>query len=98
MYSNGPPRMAEQKQDDQLEHIYSSYKGCSPEDPREAMNDRSGERGTGISVLIARHEDDDEVKLVIKIEGDPKAPFSIATTPRYRRGFYSFPWIVQLYP
>ena len=25
MYSNGPPRMAEQKQDDQLEHTYSSY-------------------------------------------------------------------------
>ena len=25
MYSYGPPRMAEQKQDDQLEHTYSSY-------------------------------------------------------------------------
>ena len=25
MYSYGPPHMAEQKQDDQLEHIYSSY-------------------------------------------------------------------------
>ena len=32
------------------------------------------------------------------IEGDPKAPFSIATTPRYRRGNYSFPWIAPLYP
>ena len=33
--------------------------GCSPEDLPEAMNDRkSGERGSGISVLAARHDDD----------------------------------------
>ena len=35
--------MAEQKQDDRLEHTYSSYvriTGCSPEDQPEAMNDR----------------------------------------------------------
>ena len=25
MYSDGPPHMAKQKQDDQLEHTYSSY-------------------------------------------------------------------------
>ena len=25
MYSYGPPHMAKQKQDDQLEHTYSSY-------------------------------------------------------------------------
>ncbi len=25
MYSNGPPHMDKQKQDDQLEHTYSSY-------------------------------------------------------------------------
>ena len=30
--------------------------GCSPEDLPEAMN---GERGSGISVLAARHDDDD---------------------------------------
>ena len=29
-------------------------------------------------------------------EGNPKAPFSIATTPRYRGGHYSFPWIPPL--
>ena len=34
--------------------------GCSPEDLPEAMNDwRSDERGSGISVLTARHDDDD---------------------------------------
>ena len=31
-------------------------------------------------------------------EGDQKAPFSIATTPKCRRGRYSFPWIAALYP
>ena len=35
---------------------------------------------------------------VIVIEGDPKAPFSIATTPRCRAVRYSFPWIALLYP
>ena len=31
-------------------------------------------------------------------EGNPKAPFSIATKPKYRGGHYSFPWIALLYP
>ena len=35
--------------------------GCSPEDLPEAMNDREkDERWSGISVLAARHDDDDE--------------------------------------
>ena len=37
------------------------------------------------------------VKLVTIVEGDPKAPFSIATTPRCRGGRYSFPRISPLY-
>ena len=64
MYSYGPPHMAEQKQDDQLEHTYSSYvsirdvalKTCR----RRWTIGRSGERGSGISVLAARHDDDDD--------------------------------------
>ena len=32
------------------------------------------------------------------VEGDQKAPFSIATTPRCTGGGYSFPWIALLYP
>ena len=56
--------MAEQKQDDQLEHTYSSYvrmrdvalKTCQ----RRRTIVRSGERGSGISVLAARHDDDDD--------------------------------------
>ena len=39
-----------------------------------------------------------KVKLATIVEGDPKAPFSIATTPRYRGGCYFFPWIAPLYP
>ena len=56
------PHMAEQKQDGQLEHIYSSYvrirdvalKTCQ----RRWTIGRSGERGSGISVLAERHDDD----------------------------------------
>ena len=35
--------------------------------------------------------------MVTVVKGDPKAPLSIATTPRCREGRYSFPWIVPLY-
>ena len=63
MYSYGPPHMAEQKQDDQLEHTYSSYvrirdvalKTCQ----KRWMIGKSGEKGSGISVRAARHDDDD---------------------------------------
>ena len=63
MYSYGPPHMAEQEQDDQLEHTYSSsvrirdvgLKTCQ----RRWTIGESGERGSGISVLAARHDDDD---------------------------------------
>ena len=36
-------------------------------------------------------------KLVPLVEGDLKAPFSIATTQRCRGGHYSIPWIAPLY-
>ena len=36
--------------------------------------------------------------LATVVEGDPKAPFSIATTPSCEGGRYSFPWIAPLYP
>ena len=38
------------------------------------------------------------VKLATLVEGDQKAPFSIATTPRCRGRRYSFHWIAPLYP
>ena len=63
MYSNGSPHIAEQKQDDQREHTYSSYvrirdvalKSCL----RRWTIWRSDERGAGISVLAIRHDCDD---------------------------------------
>ena len=67
MYSYGPPHMAVLKQDDQLEHIYSScvrirdvaLKTCQ----RRWTKGKSGERGSGISVQVPRHDDngDDEL-------------------------------------
>ena len=36
-----------------------------------------------------------KVKLSTLVEGDPKAPFSIATTPWCRGGRYSIPWIAH---
>ena len=62
-----PPHMAKQKQDDQLELTYRSYvrtqdvtlKTCQ----RRWIIGRSGERGSGISVLAARHDDDDDISL-----------------------------------
>ena len=54
--------MAEQEQGDHFEHTYIQQlcedTGCSPEDLPEIG--RSGERGSRISVLAARHEDDDD--------------------------------------
>ena len=38
------------------------------------------------------------IKLVTLVEGNLKAPFSIATTLRCRGGCYSIPWIAPLYP
>ena len=37
-------------------------------------------------------------KLVTSVKGDPKAPFSIATTLWCTGGRYSIPWIAPLYP
>ena len=62
------PLMTEQKQDDQLEHTYSSYvrirdvvqKTCR----RRWTIGKSGERGSGISVRAARHDDDDDLLLL----------------------------------
>ena len=64
MCSYGPPHMAKQKQDDQPELTYSSYvrtqdvtlRTCQ----RRRIIGRSGERGSEISVLVARHDDDND--------------------------------------
>ena len=63
MYSYAPQHMAKQKQDDQLEHTYSSYVRIRDVTlktyQKQLMIGRGGERESGISVLAARHDDND---------------------------------------
>ena len=69
MYTYGPPHMAKQKQDDQLEHTYRSYvriqdvalKICQ----KRWVIGKSGERGSVISVLLAGYDDDDDDILIV---------------------------------
>ena len=64
MYSYGPPHMAGQKQDDQLKHTSSSYVRIQDVALKTCQwrwtIERSGERGSGISVPTAWHDDDDD--------------------------------------
>ena len=86
MYSYGPSHMAVQKQDDQHEHTFSNYvrirdvvqKTCQS---RWTIGE-SGERGSGISVLSARHDDDEgwfafKQRLQILLLDDHTLPFHI---------------------
>ena len=62
------PAYGQAKQDDQLEHTYSSYvriwdvalKICQ----RRWIIGRSGERGSGISVLATQHDDDESMNVI----------------------------------
>ena len=64
MYSYGPPHMAEQKHDDQHQHTFSSYvrirNVALKTYQRRWTIGKNGERGSGISVLVAWHDDDDD--------------------------------------
>ena len=64
MYSYGPPHMVVQKQDDQHEYTFSNYVRIRDVVQKTCLGrwmiGRSGERGSGISVLPARHDDDDD--------------------------------------
>ena len=76
--------------------------GCSPEDLLEAMNDREEWRERVRDIRAGGMtrwwwDDISKVKLATLVEGDLKAPFSIATKPRCRGGHYSFRWIASLY-
>ena len=61
MYSYGSPHMAAQKQDDQHERTFSSYVRIRDVVLKTYLGrwtiGRSGERGSGISVLPARYDD-----------------------------------------
>ena len=51
--------MAGQKQDDQLEHTYNSYVRIRDVTLKTCQRE-SGEGESGISVLAARHDNDDD--------------------------------------
>ena len=63
-YSYGPPHMTVQKQDDQHEHTFSNYVRIQDVVQKTFLRGwtigKSGKRGSGISVLPARYDDDDE--------------------------------------
>ena len=64
MYSHGSPHMAAQNQDDQHERTFSSYVRIRDVVLKTYLGrwtiGRSCERGSGISVLPARYDDDDD--------------------------------------
>ena len=74
MYSYGSPHTAAQKQDDQHERTFSSYVRIQVVVLKTYLGrwmiGRSGERGSGISVLPARYDDDDDIhcKLFVLIK------------------------------
>ena len=81
MYSYGPPHMAMQKQDDLHEHIFSSYVRIRDVVLKTCLGwwtiGRSGERGSGISVLPARHDDDDDIYSVVHQDSKVKVHYSV---------------------
>ena len=68
MYSCGPLHMAEKTPGDQLEPTYSRsvlIRDVALRTYRKRWTiEGGGERGSGISVLMARHNDDDDKNLI----------------------------------
>ena len=73
MYSYGSPHIAAQKQDDHLERTFSSYVRIQDVVLKTYLGrwtiERSGERGSGISVLPARYDDDDDMQRELERDG-----------------------------
>ena len=69
MYSFGPPHMAKRRRDVLFELTYSSYVRTRDvtlkTSQRRWIIGRSGKRWSGISVLAARHHDDDDMHMNI---------------------------------
>ena len=104
MYSYGPPHMAVQKQDDQHEHTFSSCVRIRDVVLKTYLwrwtIGRSGERGSGISVLPARYDDDDDigVGIYIYIYTNPSARTGCGTQGQYIKQFYKFEFRILLWP
>ena len=93
MYSYGPLHMVEQKQGDQLEPTYSGsvlIRGVALRTCRKWWTiGRGGERGSGISMLMARQDYNyDDVKTILHVEGHhhhvvPLARISLTLSPHF---------------
>ena len=83
MYSRGPLHMDDQRQDVQLQPIYSSFMTIRDVALRifrkQLTIRRCDERGSRISVLMARHDDDDDDDCTSGLTITPLGP------PPYRR-------------
>ena len=55
------------------------------------------QRSSKLETWTSNHltTEDQQVKLATAVEGDPKAPFSIATTQKCSGGCYSIPWMAH---
>ena len=86
--------MAAQKQDDQHEHTFSSYVRIQDVVLKTYLGrwtiGRSGERGSGISVLPARYDDDDFYRILIIISTFFNI-FPLTTLKKKPRGIISLP-------
>ena len=90
MYSYGPPHMAGQKRDDQLEHTSNSYVRIRDVAPKTCQRrctiGRSSKRGSGISVPVA-HDNDN---LLTEVVQSNKYYKSRAVVVTYLRNTTSF--------
>ena len=69
MYSNRPFHIDKQKLDDQLEPTYSSSVPIRNVALKTYLKQwtikKDGEKGSGISMLMAEHDDDDDVCVLV---------------------------------
>ena len=72
--------MAVQEQDDQHEHTFSSYVRIRDVDLKTYLGQwtigRSGERGSGIAVLLSWHDDDDDDYMYLEKREEEDLPAS----------------------
>ena len=104
-HAYGPPHMAVQKQDDQHEHTFSSYVRIRDVVLKTYQGrwtiGRSGERGSGISVLPAWYDDDEGLViynhnclLISDVRQEYLKPFNYVQKMTYQINFFElYNWI-----
>ncbi len=98
MYSCEPLNTAEQRQSDKFESTYSSSVLIRDVALRTSwkqwMIEKGGKRGSGISMLIARHDDDANCIINVK---EPSPSYYLPLTEGRIVGFIPFPSILVPY-